>query len=120
KKQKNRARSFFKQATEIPVDNSEYLYYRALSQNELGLVEEAKESSTRLLKSGEEALEKEGETDFFAKFGERSDLNQRNASAHYKMALGYQSSGQTGKAQKAFDKALELHNSILWANVYNE
>ncbi|TFH22878.1 MAG: tetratricopeptide repeat protein, partial [Bacteroidia bacterium] len=116
--QRSKAQSFFKKAVEVPVDHSEYLYYRALSQKELGLDEEARLSSASLVKSGEEALEKAGETDFFAKFGERAGGDQRRASAYYLVALGYQSSGEGEKAQKAFEKALELHNSILWAHVY--
>jgi tetratricopeptide (TPR) repeat protein len=119
-KEKKKARTFFKKAAEIPVPNSAHLYYKALAQKELGLEEEASGSATKLLKSGMDALEKAGESDFFAKFGEQAGKNQRNAAAYYRMALGHQALGDAEKAQEAFNKALELHNSILWAKVYAE
>jgi Tfp pilus assembly protein PilF len=65
-----------------------------------------------LLNLGEEALEKAGETDFFAKFGERARRDQRQAEAHYLMALGYAAEGQREKAQKAFGDALQLAQQL--------
>ena len=118
--QQSKARTYFKKAMEVPADRSEFLYYRALSQKKLGLDEEAGLSSASVLKLGEEALEKAGETDFFAKFGESAGRDQRRAAAYYLMALGYQSSGEGEKAQSAFEQALELHNSLLWAQTYSE
>jgi len=119
-KQRSEAKTYFKKALEIPVDRSEYLYYRALAQKELGLPDEAGLSSESLLKLGEEALEKADDTDFFAKFGEGAGRDQRKAAAYYLMALGYQSSGEGEKAQTAFENALELHNSLLWAQVFSD
>jgi len=118
--EEHKARSYFQKALEVPVGRSEYLYYRALSQKELGLDEEALESSASLLDLGEEALGKAGETDFFAKFGERARRDQRLAEAHYLMALGYAAEGQREKARKAFGDALSLHNSLLWAHIFKE
>jgi tetratricopeptide (TPR) repeat protein len=118
--QKGKAKSYFKKAAEVPVGESEYLYYRSLSQKAIGLKEEAGNTSARLLDAGQDALNGAGETDFFAKFGENMGVNERMASAYYKMALGYLSSGQQEEANKAFNQALELKNSLLWANVYAE
>ena len=115
----NLAKSFFKKAVDTPVENSEYIYYKALSQNELGQVREAMVSSGELIRAGEEALEKAGDADFFAKFGEKAGVETRKASAYYHMALGYRASGDHEKAQETFAQALGLRNSILWANVYN-
>ena len=61
-----------------------------------------------------------GDADFFAKFGEKAGVNERKASAYYHMALGFEASGESEKAQEAFAMALSLHNSILWANVYSK
>ncbi len=118
--QKSKAKSFFRKAVDTPVGNSEYLYYRALSQNELGRQKDAMGSSEELIKAGEEALEKAGDADFFAKFGEKAGVDVRKAGAYYHMALGYQASGDSDKAREAFAQALELRNSILWANVYSK
>jgi tetratricopeptide (TPR) repeat protein len=117
-KEKKKARYYFQQAAKVQVDQSEYLYYRALSQKALGLDEEARETATALLRSGEAALEKAGESDFFAKFGEQAGGDQRTAAAYSKLALGYQSVGEAAKAREALESALALHNSLLWAKVY--
>jgi tetratricopeptide (TPR) repeat protein len=114
------AKSYFKKAVDIPVGKSEYLYYRAMSQKELGQEDEATASAEELIKTGEEALAKAGDADFFAKFGEQVNVNAGMASAHYLIALGYQALGDSAKAQEAFSQALELKNSILWANAYAE
>ncbi len=114
------AKSYFKKAVDTPTGNSEYLYYRAMSQKELGQEDDATASAEELIKSGEEALTLAGDADFFAKFGERVSVNARLAYAHYLIALGKQALGDSEKAQEAFSQALELKNSILWANVYAE
>ncbi len=118
--EKGQAKKYFKKAVDTPVGNSEYLYYRSLSQKELGQEDEATASALKLINSGEEALALTGDADFFAKFGEKVSVNTRKAYAYYHMALGYQASGDTVKAQEAFLQALELRNSILWANVFAE
>ncbi len=116
--EKNQARNFLKKVLDIQVGQSEYLYYRALSQIELGQEEEAQATAEQLIQAGKEALEKVGEADFFAKFGEKARLEADRATAWHHMALGYLASGESGKAQEAFAQALELKNSILWASVY--
>ena len=118
--QKSEAKSYFRKAVDTPTGNSEYLYYHALSQQELGQENEAMASSALLIKRGKEALENVGELDFFAKFGEKAGVDARKASAYYLMALGYRASGDNDKAQENFARALELRNSILWANVYSD
>ncbi|MCK4992322.1 MAG: tetratricopeptide repeat protein, partial [Bacteroidales bacterium] len=117
---KSEAKSYFRKAVDTPVGNSEYLYYHALSQQELGQENEAMASSALLIKRGKEALENVGELDFFAKFGEKAGVDAHKASAYYLMALGYRASGDNDKAQENFARALELRNSILWANVYSD
>ncbi|MEA3461496.1 MAG: tetratricopeptide repeat protein, partial [Bacteroidota bacterium] len=118
--EKGKAKNYFRKAVDTPAGTSEYLYYRALSQNELGRQEDAMETSGQLIRAGEEALEQAGDLDFFAKFGEKVDINARKANAYYYMALGYLSSGDTEKAQEAFSQAFALKNSILWANIHSE
>jgi tetratricopeptide (TPR) repeat protein len=118
--QKSEAKGYFRKALDTPAGNSEYIFYRALSQHELKQEDEASISSEQLIKSGKEALQMAGDADFFAKFGERAGVNERKATAYYHMALGYEASGESEKAQEAFAMALKKHNSILWANVYSK
>jgi tetratricopeptide (TPR) repeat protein len=115
--QSGKAKSFFKKAADIPVGTSEFLYYRSLAQNELGFQKESRESYEKLIKTGEEALEKVGEADYFAKFGEKAGVDERRANAYYHMALGFMASGDPVKAREAFAQTLKLKNSILWANI---
>lgn len=119
-KQKSKAKSFFRKAADTPVGTSEFLYYRALAQHELGLQEESTKSSDELVKAGQEALERAGEADYFAKFGEKARAEERRANAYYYMALGYRASGEDQKAQESFLQALKLKNSILWANIFSD
>jgi len=118
--EKGQAKSFFRKAVNSPVGESEYLYYKAMSQIELGYQEDAEASAEKLVQAGSQALERAGDTDFFAKFGEKAGIDARKATAYYHMALGYQASGNTEQAQEAFASVLELRNSILWANIYSK
>ena len=115
----SKARAYFNKAADTSVGESEYLYYRALSQLELGQDKEAGESLTQLISLGETTLEQEDEADFFAKFGEKADADTRRAYAYYYLALGYRANGAVEQAQENFARALELRNSILWARVYS-
>jgi len=117
-KKNSYATRFFAEAVQVPVGDSENLYYRSLAGGELNDRIAAEGAANRLLKVGGDALNSAGEADFFAKFGEGLSVNERKANAYYKMALGYKASGQSEKAAEAFDNALKLKNSILWANVY--
>jgi tetratricopeptide (TPR) repeat protein len=116
----SKARTYFNKAADTPAGESEYLYYRALSQRELGQEQDASASLTQLFRIGEQALELENEADFFAKFGEKADADTRRAYAYYYLALGYLANGAGDQAQENFARALELRNSILWARVYSE
>ena len=117
---RNKAKDWFRKAADIQVGNSEFLYYKALAQHELGLREESLESSEALLKAGQEALERASEEDYFAKFGEKARMEERRANAYYHMALGYRASGKDQEAQESFIQALNLKNSILWASVFSD
>jgi tetratricopeptide (TPR) repeat protein len=112
------ARTSFKRAVDTPVGQSEYLYYKARSQQELGQEEEAQATAQQLIEAGQHALETAREADFFAKFGEKAGVDARKAAAYYNIALGYQASGEDENSQEAFNQALQLKNSILWASVY--
>ncbi|MCK4745800.1 MAG: DUF5107 domain-containing protein [Bacteroidales bacterium] len=114
-----RAREYFTQSISVNAGDSEYLYYQALAFKELGDAGRAEELSKKLVTIGQDELDKAGEADFFVKFGERVSVNERKASAFFNMALGYRASGQSVKASDAFEKSLELKNSLLWANVYH-
>jgi len=118
--EKGKAKSYFKKAVRTQVGTSEYLYYKAMSQVELGDETEALETSGQLIRNGEEALERAGDADFFAKFGEEAGLITRKATAYYHMALGYLAAGDNANAQESFNQALALKNSIIWANIYAE
>jgi tetratricopeptide (TPR) repeat protein len=118
--QKSLAEDFFRKAAEVQTGRSEFLYYRALAQNELGLRKESQASSRELIRSGQEALDQTGEKDYFAKFGEKAGVNERRANAYYLMALGYLASGDAVKAEEAFASALDLKNSNLWANILSK
>ena len=115
---KRKARDFYKKAAETPAGQSQYLYYRGLAQRELNQEEEALASARTLIQAGEDGLEEASDPDFFAKFGERSGVDTRKAEALYSLALGHLLSGDDARAAEAFDQALELRNSMLWARVY--
>jgi tetratricopeptide (TPR) repeat protein len=119
-KKNSYATKFFTKAVQVPVGDSEYLYYQSLSYGELDDENAANTAKNKLLKVGQEALNNASESDFFAKFGEGMSVKERKAEATFKLALGYKAAGQTDQASKALEQALALKNSILWANVYHE
>lgn len=112
------AQEFYRKASAHETGNTEYLYYQSLAQGALGSVSEAERSSQKLLQIAQDALQREGEADFFAKFGERSSQAERRALAYYQLALAYQASGQPDLAQEYFGESLKLKNSNLWALAY--
>jgi tetratricopeptide (TPR) repeat protein len=96
---------------------AELRYYRGLALRKLGREEEAIRLFDELLEVGKEQLEQTEATDFFAKFGEQIRRERRMANAHYLMALGYSGKGQRTEARAACERALELHENHLWAQV---
>lgn len=119
-KQDKLAQQYFTRASETAVGSSEYLFYQALAYRALGEDKKAGESIDRLVKSGRDALKREEDTDFFAKFGEGRSADERRALAYYKIALGHKASGEHEKAREVFEQVIELKNSLIWANAYHD
>ena len=82
--------------------------------------EEAKAIFDELIQSGTQRIERDEETDFFAKFGEQQARQARRASAHYILGLGYLGAGQTDEARAEFAKAARLNVSHVWAKAQLE
>ncbi len=90
-------------------------FYQALSMNELDRREDAKAVVKELVRRGSERIERDEETDFFAKFGEQQTRHARLASAHYTLGLGYLGTDQKDAARAEFEKAVTLNASDVWA-----
>jgi tetratricopeptide (TPR) repeat protein len=94
------AKDYFKKASEQDLSNSEYLFYKSMALRELGFNKEADRSMHKLLQDAQKALENAGDADFFAKFGERRNMDERRAQAYFEMALAYKAAGQEELAQE--------------------
>ncbi len=95
-------------------------FYRAMAMRELGQEEQAKAIFDELIQSGTQRIERDEETDYFAKFGEQQARQSRLASAHYLLGLGYLGVGQKDDARDQFSKAARLNVSHVWAKAQLE
>jgi tetratricopeptide (TPR) repeat protein len=112
-----RAAEFYKKAAAHSgaAGASEARFYQGLSLGKLGRDSEADKIFDGLIKSGQKRLSERGAVDVFAKFGEGQTAAAREASTHYALGLGYLGRGRHDKAQAAFEKAVELNVSHVWA-----
>ncbi|UCD49483.1 MAG: DUF5107 domain-containing protein [Phycisphaerales bacterium] len=90
-------------------------YYQALSLTELGKDEQAKTIFEGLIETGTRRIERDEDTDFFAKFGEQQARQARLASAHFVLGLGHLGLGQEDAAREEFQQATKLNASHVWA-----
>jgi tetratricopeptide (TPR) repeat protein len=95
---------------------SENYYYRALALRRIGRETEARQIFDALIKLGQDRLEGSS-IDFFAKFGEIQTQEDKMASAHYLLGLGYLGNGRHTKAKAEFAQAAELNINHLWAKI---
>jgi len=95
-------------------------FYRAMSMQQLGQEEQAKEIFDELVRTGTERIERDEQADFFAKFGEQQARQVRLASAHYLLGLGYLGAGRSDDARNEFGQAARLNVSHVWAKAQLE
>jgi len=103
-----------KAASDERMDN-EYIYYVGLASEKLSDAEHADRIYEQLITLGTESLSQVNDIDFFAKFGEETEANRRQASACFMQGLGYLGKGSNAKASALFEKALQLDPNHLWA-----
>ena len=73
-----------------------------------------------IIRVGEERVESTGEVDFFAKFGDELNDNQRKAAGYYLLGLGHMGKADTERAKEYFEKSAGLDVGQLWARIYLE
>lgn len=95
----------------------ENYYYRACGLLKGGRIQEAEEIFDQLISLGERRLNST-DPDFFAKFGERETLEDKQSDAYYLMALGYMGKGMDQKAEAMFKEAVKLNINHVWAARY--
>lgn len=90
------------------------LYYQAQSLEKLGQAARAKAVYQSLLDAASQALSRRQQgTDFFAKFGERTSPQMRQAMAYYISGLGKLGLQQTAAAKADFQKAVDLNHYLV-------
>jgi tetratricopeptide (TPR) repeat protein len=94
---------------------SRNVWWRALALVKTGRPDEAKEIFDNLIETGKRRLAEDETIDFFAKFGERETDEERQAEAHYTIALGLVGNKQYDEARAELQKAIELNPNHLWA-----
>jgi tetratricopeptide (TPR) repeat protein len=93
-------------------------YYQGLACKKRGRNDAARRLFDGLIAFAEKrlaALSKGEAVDYFAKFGRRRPLNERQAHAHYLSGLGHRGHARRDRARAAFEKALALNPDHLWA-----
>ncbi|MBN2476824.1 MAG: DUF5107 domain-containing protein [Pirellulales bacterium] len=111
------ARTLYRQVADQPdtQDWPQARFYQALCRRKLGEPREAEKAFRRLIEQGQKALAEGESADFFAKFGQQSTRQAREASAHFTSGLGLLGMGQTDKAKQEFEQAVKLNRSHVWA-----
>jgi hypothetical protein len=99
----------------FPGASREARFYRALALAEVGRGEEARGVGQALIDWAEERLGAEGETDFFAKFGEQQTAQGQLAEAHYIFGLGALLLDRNEEARKHLEQALTYEKAHVWA-----
>ena len=112
------SRRFFEKSLSVELGGrlSENHFFQALARLELGLSAAAKIEFNGLIAAGEGQLQTQSNRDFFAKFGERLNLKNRLARAHYLIGLGRSGLGNKALAGAAFRKALTYRPDHLWSS----
>ncbi len=116
---RSKARSYFTMAAKPELRDENYVrYYQALSQIKLGNKTKAAEIFNSMICAGDKQINSTGgETDFFAKFGEREAKNVILSEAYLIKGLGFKGLGDNSAAKENLKKALELSASNLYAKV---
>lgn len=115
---KEMANKYFEKSTSQNLDNTGVItYYQGLSFRKLGQKDKAEKCFNALIEEGTNRMNKEAETDFFAKFGEKESASNRLSNANLMIGLGLKGFGKNTEAKEKLQKAVELSASNLWAAV---
>ncbi|MGO9112020.1 MAG: DUF5107 domain-containing protein [Thermoguttaceae bacterium] len=113
----DQSRRHFEQSAAGPAASPEMRYYQGLAARKLGQEAKAARLFDELIRAGQDRLRREGNLDFFAKFGTRESPAKRKADAYWLMGLGLMGKGQIAEARKQFEAALQSQASHLGARV---
>ena len=92
-------------------------YYQGLSHAQLGNNDQAKKIFESLISEADKQLELEANSEVGAIFGRRESGNDRQSRIYTMRGLGFKGLGQLQKAKDDLNKAVELSQSNLWAQV---
>jgi tetratricopeptide (TPR) repeat protein len=113
--------NYKKAATQEGTDNwAVTRFYQAMAMKQLKQTEEAKQIFDDLLRIGQNRIGEEGQTDFFAKFGEQETQQTRKASGHYILSLAYIGLDNIPKAIEHSKIATEMNQSHVWAQFVHD
>ena len=113
-----KATGYYLLSSNQKTGENEFLYFKGLSQQQLGNKKEADNLFNKLIIAGEEKLKNANRRDFFAKFGEADQQTKNKVEGHFYLALGYLGKGENDKAKEALNKTLELKIDHLWAREF--
>jgi tetratricopeptide (TPR) repeat protein len=94
-------------------------YYQALAFQELGQAEKADPILKELADAAARQIEGQKDVDFFAKFGGQQSQRVTQANAFFMKGLVHLARGEKDQAKAAFDSALKLDKSHVWAKYYS-
>lgn len=116
-KKNKKAKGYYQQAAAVELDGKPGImnYYQGLSFLALKEKSKAEAVFNELISSGDQQLSDNAESEFFTIFGERDAESTRKSMAYTLRGLGYKGLGQSDKAAKDLEQAVELTVSNLWA-----
>lgn len=116
--QASAAQKAFEEAVDEGTTKEWYDYYLGVAQQALGHEDAAQKIFVTLVENGTQRLQKDGEVNAFAKFGEGDTRQVSQAKAQTLIGLGNLGQGQKTKARTALQKAVDLDVNNLWARYF--
>ncbi len=114
------AKEYYNKSVKATSRDQEYQYYKAMAYQKLKKNKAVEPLLDEIIRIGEERVESTGEVDFFAKFGDELNDNQRKAAGYYLLGLGHMGKANTERAKEYFEKSAGLDVGQLWARIYLE
>ncbi len=119
-KNKNLSDDYFKQVARYKDEwgLQELLFYKALALKQTGRSAEAGEVLEQIRDFATKGLNSEGETDFFAKFGDADESPEsRKAYDYYLLGLSFLGDGNDKEARVNFQKSADLDPNRIWPKI---
>ena len=115
---RKKAKTWYRKATSVEVEDAEYKYHLALAFQRLGEKEKAEKIFSEIQAAGEQLLAKSQEVDFFSKFGGEDQTRKRKSNGHFLLGLSHLGDKNRKGSLEEFEKSVTLNPGHAWASYF--